>query len=267
MRKELQALEIKSMKKKILICLHDITPHHLSRIKKAEDLLHEWGVSKVNYFLIPNYHRKNSELDENSASLFESWIQDRRNTYADWILHGLYHIEEDTSKIVPLSLTDRIRRKYLTAREGEFLALDPTEITARLEQGILAFKNLMEHTPDTFVAPAWLFNRHLIPCLKKLKFLYTEDSKNIFILKNNQQISAPVITWAVRSSMRKFLSLTGCPILHRIWLRKSMIRIAVHPYDFDHPSIIRSIKNIITDALESRESILYRELDSIFLDG
>ena len=252
------------MKKKALICLHDITPHHLSRLQKAEDLLFECGVSKINYFMIPDYHRKNTEFSKKHIAMFESWIQDRQHATSDWILHGLYHLEKDSAAGIPLSLRDKLRRKYLTAREGEFLSLGPAEIAAKLEKGLLIFKNMLDRKPDTFVPPAWLFNKHLIPSLKEQNFKYTEDHRKIYMIKQNKEISAPAITWASRSPMRKSLSLVGCPILYRMWLRKSMIRIAVHPHDFDHPSIIKSIKNIVTSALKNREQILYRELDSIF---
>ena len=241
------------MSKKILVSLHDVTPFHLLRLQKAEKILTQWGVPKISYLFIPDYHRKNQQLDKVILSTFKQWTGEKRAFAVQWLLHGYYHLEiskhaHETSK------------KTLTTQEGEFLTLSPPEIHARIREGRTAYTGFFSCFPDVFVAPAWLFNKHLFPILKDHQFRVTEDHSFIYLLQKNKKISAPVITWATRTPLRKFISQIGCPILNRWWSGRDLVRIALHPFDFDHPATINSIEKVIKDALNKREPILYQEL-------
>ena len=253
------------MNKKILISLHDVTPYHLPRLQKAEQILTQWGVPKISYLFIPDYHRKNQHLDKVVLSTFKQWTAKNRAFAVQWLLHGYYHLEnskhthESRSKLsVPIG--KRLKGKYLTANEGEFLTLSPPEIRTRVQEGASIFNGFFHCSPDVFVAPAWLFNEHLFPILKDHQFRITEDHSFIYLLQENKKIPAPVITWATRTRPRKLVSQIGCPILNRWWSGKNLVRIALHPFDFDHPATINSIEKVIKTALNKREPILYKEL-------
>jgi predicted deacetylase len=111
-----------------------------------------------------------------------------------------------------------------------------------------------------FVAPAWLFNEHLIPVLKKHGFCITEDHSFIYLLEKDKVLRVPVITWATRTLFRRFTSQVGCLFLNRWWGGRDLVRVAVHPFDFDHSATIKSIEKVITDVLNKREPIFYKEL-------
>ena len=253
------------MSKKILISLHDVTPYHLPRLQKAEQILTQWGVPKISYLFIPDYHRKNQQLDKTILSTFKQWTSEKRAFAVQWLLHGYYHhgtsnrIHELSNKL-SLPIGKRLKEKFLTAHEGEFLTLSAPGIQARIREGKTVFTGFFNCSPGVFVAPAWLFNKHLFPILKDHQFRITEDHSFIYLLQKNKKISAPVITWATRTPLRKFTSQIGCPVLNRLWSDKVLIRIAVHPFDFDHPATVKSIEKVIKDALNKREPILYREL-------
>lgn len=253
------------MSKKILISLHDVTPYHLLRLQKAERILTQWGVPKISYLFIPNYHRKNHHLDKIILSTFKQWTGENRAFAVQWLLHGYYHLETSKNTLelnnkVSLPSGKRLKRKFLTANEGEFLTLLPPEIRTRVQEGKSIFIDFFHCSPDVFIAPAWLFNEYLFPILKDHRFRITEDHTFIYLLQENKKIPAPVITWATRTRLRKFLSQIGCPILNRWWSGKNLMRIALHPYDFDHPATINSIEKVIKDALNKRKPILYKEL-------
>jgi hypothetical protein len=38
------------------------------------------------------------------------------------------------------------------------------------------------------------------------------------------------------------------------------VRIAIHPFDFDHPQIVASIENIVRRAIDTRQQAFYDEL-------
>ncbi|UCH92891.1 MAG: DUF2334 domain-containing protein [Candidatus Aminicenantes bacterium] len=241
------------MSKKVLISLHDVTPYHLPRLQKAEQKLIQWGVPKISYLFIPDYHGKNHQLDRIILSRFKQWACGNRDFVIQWLLHGYYHLE--TSK-----RTHESNRKFLTGNEREFLDLSPPGIQTRIREGKTAFNDVFHCSPHVFVAPVWLFNRHLIPILKEQGFRITEDHSFIYLLDKDKKLPAPVITWATRTRLRKYISQMGCPILNCWWSGKTLLRIALHPFDFDHPATIHSIEKIIKDALNQREPILYQEL-------
>lgn len=231
------------MSKKVLISFHDVTPYHLPRLQKAEQILTQWGVPKISYLFIPDYHRKNHQLDKVILSTFRQWTGENRAFAVQWLLHGYYHLETS-----------------IGSNEREFLTLSPPETRARIREGKTAFTGFFHCSPEVFVAPAWLFNEHLFPILKDHQFSITEDHSFIYLLDKDKKIPAPVITWATRTRVRKFISQIGCPILNRWWSGKNLVRIALHPFDFDHPATINSIEKVIKDALNKREAILYKEL-------
>ncbi len=231
------------MSKKVLVSLHDVTPFHLPRLQKAEQILTQWGVPKISYLFIPDYHRENQQLDKVLLSDFKQWTVENRAFAVQWLLHGYYHLETSNR-----------------SHEREFLTLSPLEIQTRIREGKVAFKDVFHYSPDVFVAPAWHFNQHLFPILKDHRFRITEDHSFIYLLDKDKKIPAPVITWATRTRLRKLISQIGCPILNRWWSGKDLLRIALHPFDFDHPATINSIEKVIKTALNKREPILYTEL-------
>lgn len=250
------------MSKRVLVSLHDIAPFHLSRLRRAEQLLVRWGVPKISYLFVPDYHQQNQGLEKSLLSSFKQWALEEKGFSLQWLLHGYYHLEtaakpgESNPKLSP---KNRLKRTLLTAGEGEFLDLSPPGIRERIHKGKGFFVDFFRCAPETFVAPAWLFNPGLIPVLREQRFLMTEDHSFIYLLDSDRKIPAPVITWATRTPLRKYISRIGCPLLSRFWSGKDLVRIALHPFDFDHPATIKSIENVIKDALNKREPILYRE--------
>ncbi len=78
-------------------------------------------------------------------------------------------------------------------------------------------------------------NRHLVEFLTELGYSWTEDDHALCHLASGRRRWSPVITWATRSAWRKQLSLWGCPLLLRLTRSMPFLRIAMHPFDFDHP--------------------------------
>ena len=54
--------------------------------------------------------------------------------------------------------------------------------------------------------------------------------------------------------------LWGCPLLLRLTQSMPQLRIAMHPFDFDHPDVIASIARIVAQAMQVREQAFYPEL-------
>lgn len=242
---------------KLLISLHDATPFHLDRIRKAENLFRDLGLDKVTYLLVPEYH--GGYLSSDSPA-FIHWCRATRPFRVQWHLHGYRHLEAGGNGNAGASAGDAFKRKYLTAGEGEFLALDPPAIRAKLEAGREVFRTCLGTEPKGFVAPAWLFNAGLPPALKEQGIPFTEDHRRLYRTDTGGSLPSPVITWATRTVLRKYGSLVVCPVLARLWSSAPILRVAMHPFDFDHGATAANIRRVLRRLLKIREQVFSDEL-------
>jgi predicted deacetylase len=250
------------MDRYVLISLHDVTPFHLERLQHAENLLKELGIEKVTYLFIPDYHSRTPTLRPAESKAYRIWINQKRPFQIQWVLHGYTHKGPGAMTTSRLSAIARLKNRFLTANEAEFLHLDRLGTLERIQQGRRSFVRHLEVTPEGFIAPAWLYNEHLFACLKELGFLFTENHRRIQLLSRSRYLYAPVITWATRTLWRKYSSQLICPVLSRIWSGQKVIRIAMHPFDFDHPSTVASIRKVISGAIKYRKQAIYSQLVS-----
>lgn len=249
-------------KPRLLVSLHDVSPVHLPRLQKAEELLRAFGVTAAQYLFVPQFH---GQYRASEYPGFLDWCRRERTFAVSWWLHGFHHLDGPAGEeaATSLTLTDRWKRRFLTAGEGEFLALDAAEqrrrLMAGLEEFVLCFRGAR---PAGFVAPAWLFKpRVLLPLLRELGFPYTEDHHRIYDINRGASLPAPVITWATRTFMRKYGSLVLSPLRARWFRHAPVVRLALHPHDFDHPATVRNIEGVLRSLMRDREISLPERLE------
>jgi uncharacterized protein len=254
---------------KLVISLHDATPFHLDRMRKAEAVFGDLGVSKITYLLVPEYH---GGYPSAASPEFIAWCRAPRPFGVDWHLHGYHHLESPPASgnggaeigagaLGGSNAGDAFKRRFLTAGEGEFLALDPDAQRRKLTAGLEVFRKCLQSDPVGFVAPAWLFNAALLPLLKDLGFRYTEDHRRIYKVDAGFSLESPVITWATRTFLRKYGSLVVCPTLARLWSKVPVLRVAMHPFDFDHESTVANIRSVLKRVISGREQAFSSDLD------
>ena len=245
--------------RRLLVSLHDVTPHHFARLVRAEHFLASAGVTRATYLLVPRFHGDWAVEDDHT---FVTWCRAPRALEVRWFLHGFFHSEstEPAAAPKPVGLRARTRNRCMTAGEGEFLRLHGDELRRRLGRGVAAFRACLRRPPAGFVAPAWLSNEDLLPALRRLGIAVTEDHRWVYDVAAEQRARIPVITWATRTRSRRIASRVLAPLLLETWWRCPVIRIAMHPGDVDHPATLRSIERVVTAALRDRESVFYEEL-------
>jgi uncharacterized protein len=241
----------------LLISLHDATPFHLPRLRRAEALFSELGLRKLTYLLVPQYH---GGYPSDQDAEFVQWCRAPRPFGVQWFLHGFHHLEAPVPGGAS-SLSERWKRRLLTAGEGEFLALDTDGQRRKLAAGREVFRNCLQGEPQGFVAPAWLFNAGLPPLLRESGIRYTEDHRRVFRVDAGTALAAPVITWATRTWLRKYGSLAVCPFLAWKWRDRPIIRAAMHPFDFDHGSTLRNIRQVLKRLLGERQEAFAEDLE------
>jgi predicted deacetylase len=256
--------------KRLLISLHDVTPFHLERIRRAEALYRDLGLRKVAYLFVPEYH---GGFRSAGDTAFAAFCREERPFQVQWQLHGYRHLEAPVPDLDgppgpgedaggdPASAGDALKRSLLTAGEGEFLALPPSAQRARLDRGRADFRSCLGRDPEYFVPPAWLSNASLRPLLRERGMIATEDQRRIYRTDSDRSVSSPVITWATRTVLRKYGSLVVCPILARVFGGASCLRVAMHPFDFDHPVTVRNIRAVLERVIPGRTQAFPTELD------
>jgi predicted deacetylase len=230
----------------------------MARLEKAESLFRDLGLEKVSYLLIPHYHGRHLSSE---SPRFITWCRAGRSFRIQWHLHGFHHLEAaPVGTAGRLSPGDRWKRKYLTAGEGEFLSLDPARMRDKLHAGRDIFQACLKREPPGFVAPAWLFNAGLPAVLKEQGIRYTEDHHRLYDLDSGGSLPSPVITWATRTLIRKYGSVLVCPILARLWASTPVLRVAMHPFDFDHAPTVANIRAVLRRLLKGRTQVFCSEL-------
>jgi predicted deacetylase len=236
--------------RQLIVALHDVTPVHAARLDRAEALLRTLGIDEVTYLLVPRFHGVPSADD----ATFIRWCRATRPFRVHWMLHGYFHRESRDA-----SLSDPRgawwKRRWLTGGEGEFLALQGDALHERLIQGRDVFRRCLDADPDGFVPPAWLAHPSLASALRDLGFDYTEDHHRLYQLQQAHTRPAPVITWATRTVARRVGSRVVCPALARLWRSQPLIRVALHPHDFDHPATIANITGLLRRLRRERELV------------
>lgn len=243
---------------KLLLALHDVAPVHRARIDRAERLFRDLGVSQVAYLLVPNYHGLGRA---DRADGFPSWCRAERPFRIQWFLHGHFHDTRPRADVYgyDLSWAERVAARVGTAGEAECLALAPIALRSRLATGRAIVEACVGATPVGFVAPAWLFNHHLLPVLAEQGFAYTESHRRVIHVPTRRERVTPVVTWATRTWLHRRGSIAAASIARRLLRQAPVIRLALHPFDFDHAGTVESLSRTIAALGSGRAQAGYDE--------
>ncbi len=221
-----------------IIALHDVSPRHASACARILSFLQERQLPPAALLLVPDFHH-HWPLDVSTE--FVSQVKNWAAAGHELALHGLHHFEE---RQTGGGLSAAFQRKFMTGGEGEFLALSADEVRERLEAGLAIWKCTGLPRPQGFVPPAWLYNENLDPELSRLGFSWTESHLELRAPGGTVRPS-PVISWASRDALRRLGSLIVCPTLARRHRHTPLLRVAIHPHDFDWPSLVQSISRVL----------------------
>lgn len=131
------------MGRQVLISLHDVTPFHLKRLKRAEKMFTKLGLAKVSYLFIPDYHNRTATFKPSVLEAYRLWIHHKRAFRVQWVLHGYSHQELPNHHVTQLSPVAALKRRFLTAGEAEFLSLDRQIVLERIRKGISVFESYL----------------------------------------------------------------------------------------------------------------------------
>src|SRR5262249_46442512 len=151
------------------------------------------GRPPLTLLAVPNYHQTGGFDAHREPTRI---LQLRRDRGDEIALHGYYHRDDASAPRTPQAW---LRRRLLTAREGEFSAISTEEAAHRIHRG---WSELNIHFGPVcgFVAPAWLTSDDAWPALRESFVLYVATRNAFVLLEDMRRISAPAITASARSA-------------------------------------------------------------------
>jgi uncharacterized protein len=236
----------------LLASVHDVSPRFEGEVDRLIDLLRPHVGMRLAMLVVPN-HWGDAPIVPGSpfAGRLRSWAEEG----VEMFLHGFTH--RDTGQ--HSGTADRMRARFMTASEGEFLGLSRTDAAARIADGRKLVEGVIGRPIDGFVAPAWLYGRGACEALQEAGLPIAEDHFRVWSPASGRQLAwGPVITWASRTPMRFASSLAAAAALRHAPIQ--VLRVGVHPPDVRHPALVASIEKTFASVARSRRPGRYSDL-------
>src|SRR5256885_5361835 len=236
----------------LLASIHDVSPRFEGEVDRLIDLLAPHVGTRLAMLVVPN-HWGDAPIVPGSA--FASRLRAWAEQGIEMFLHGFTHRDEAEYS----GAADRMRARFMTASEGEFLGLSSAEAAARIKDGSGLIESVIGRPIDGFVAPAWLYGDGAREALKQSAIPLAEDHLRVWSPATGAELAwGPVITWASRTRFRLLSSLAAAAALRHAPLQ--VLRIGVHPPDVRHPALVRSIDKTLSAAKRKRRAARYADL-------
>jgi len=238
--------------RRLIASIHDVAPRFEREIEGLIGLLSPHVSNRIALLVVPNHWDQSPIV---AGSPFAGRLRGWAESGFEIFLHGFYH--RDLARHGRVS--DRLRSRWMTAGEGEFLGLTRDEAKARIQAGQALLEDVTGRSIAGFVAPAWLYGPGAVEALAECDVPIAEDHLSVWSPRSGAVLSrSPVITWASRTKLRLRSSLIAAAALRRLPIRD--LRIGVHPADFHSSRLLRSIGTTLRVAARRRRPSGYSDL-------
>ena len=235
---------------RLCIALHDVAPATWPQCARLLELVDSLGAPPVTLLVVPDWHGQ-GRVDASPEFLHAI---DARLARGDEVaLHGYRHRDEAPA---PRSPAAWLRRRVLTAGEGEFAELGLVEAQSRLRAGLDLLQRLGWKI-EGFVPPAWLASAGTRAALRHsgLRWTSTHTALIAFDADGERRIAAPCLTASPRSAWRRAASRLFLRAGLRLTAKQPLVRVGLHPADADHPSLLACWREILLELLATRRPL------------
>ena len=227
----------------LAVALHDVQPATFARSALIRDWLYDLGVEKVTLLVIPApelhpFFQRSPEL--------AAWLLDRRDGGDAIAMHGLQH--RRTRRPHPLA---RPVREFQGGEATEFPGLDEDATVACLDAGRRVLE-IAGVPPRGFVAPGYAYTGALREHLAD-RF----DWWGTLLGVRPRTAVSPALCLGTSTKFQRATS----PVLLRAAAALSgrLLRIDLHPADFEHPSHVHAVEAVLRRA-HRRTAVTYDDL-------
>ncbi len=239
----------------LVVSLHDVSPLTRPIFEPMIAELRELGVERTSLLVIPDHHHRGHMLADAG---FCRWLETLARQGHELVAHGYYH---QRAPRPAETWRQRAMTRVYTQGEGEFYDLGKDEAAGLLARAKDDFGKLDAPLPVGFIAPAWLLSDPAKEAVREAGFRYTTFLTGIedFALGGGF-ISAPSLVYSPRNRWRRVCSLAWNAGLAR-WLGDApLIRLGLHPPDYQHVNLWRQVRRITGAAVGSRQAETYRDV-------
>jgi predicted deacetylase len=228
----------------LAVAIHDIEPATFKRCALIRDWLDDLGVERVTLLVIPApqlhpFPARSPEL--------ANWLLDRVDAGDAVAQHGLQH-----RRTRPPSLLSRPWRDFQGGSAAEYPGLDAEATIASVDAGhqVLTGAGL---NPRGFVAPGYAYTNALREHLAS-RFDWWAT---LLALRGRARTSTPALCLGTSGPLKRATS----PVLVRAGaaLAGRVLRLDLHPADFDHPRHVLAFERVLRRASE-RVAVTYDDL-------
>lgn len=247
-----------SDKRRLLVSIHDVSPRSESQVDRLAELIERHtGPARFAMLVIPDHWRE-APIAGNAA--FATRLRGWADAGIEMFLHGWSHRDE-TPATEGLA---GFKGKHMTAGEGEFLNLPPSEALVRMREGRNLLEDILGRPVTGFIAPAWLYGEGAHAALRALGLPLAEDHMKVWRPATGEVVArGPVVTWASRSKGRIASSLAFARLARTVLpLALPTLRLAVHPGDTTVPALMDSIDRTLARFVRSHAPARYAALGS-----
>lgn len=235
----------------LVVSIHDVAPAYWSQTKAIVEHLDGIGVKRQSLLVIPNF-RGREPISENLP--FLDWLRERRHQGDEILLHGYEHVGVGT----PVTIMEKIRARWQTQGEGEFLTLTYNEASRRIKLGMKMLGDASIEATG-FVAPAWMINPDGLRAATDLGFQYTNNYFNVQDLTTRRSFIVPSLVFGP-GALNEDLGIALQTMLSKFLHRAPVLRVILHPPCVENPARFEKILSILKTQRLDREPITYSEL-------
>jgi predicted deacetylase len=230
----------------LAVALHDVEPRSFARIQEIREWLRERGVDRVTLLVIPaaDLHPIGAR-----APALAAWLR-VSVAHGDTVAqHGLVH---KAAAVAPWPRN--VLANWQGGAAAEFPGLGREDAARRVDTGRRLLREI-ELDPRGFVAPGYAYTRVLRALLAD-SFDWFADLRSIRT-RSGRDVQSRALCLGSSTPLKRTLS----PTLVRAASRapRSVMRVDVHPADFDRRGHVETLEALLTRA-NGRSAVTYDEL-------
>jgi predicted deacetylase len=233
------------MSQSLAVAVHDVEPRSFARCRQIRTWLLERGVDRATLLVIPA-----ADLHPigNRGPALAAWLRNRVACGDTVAQHGLAH-RSSTAAPWPRS----VLAGWQGGGAAEFPGLGIEDTERRVGTGLRLLREI-ELDPRGFVAPGYAYTRALRQVLGG-SFEWFADIRTVRM--RERCVNSPALCLGTSTPLKRRVS----PSLVRAAARTCgpMMRVDIHPADFDYPGHIATLESLLERA-EGRRSVTYDEL-------
>lgn len=246
------ALSAEADRQALVVSVHDVAPVTKAAAEKIMTELSHHQVKVFSLLVVPNYHHRGSSMEDPA---FVRWLRDLEAQGHEIVIHGYFH---ERPRRARETLRGMFLTRFYTNDEGEFYDLDYEEAFRRITRARDEFVKAGLQ-PRGFVAPAWLLSAAGEKAATAAEMEYTTRLTGVRDLRFGDNFHARALTYSVRSSWRRAVSLMWNSALARQIAATRLARVSIHPPDCEHPEIWQQIVQVIDRLAPNRIATTYRD--------